>query len=86
MDPVHMTADHTTLLFAAGRSGSNISATASTDTSAESPDPLQRRLLRPSSVVGSSNENNSTGESVTKELTWSMLEKEDVFLANEVND
>ena len=58
----------------------------------------QRRLLRSSlPVVDSSNKNNSsTGESpssssqsqlsYTKELTWSMLEQEDVFLANEVSE
>ena len=54
---------------------------------------LPRRNLR-SSSVSDSNKNGSIGESPssllpqpsTKELTWKMLEQEDVFLANEVSE
>lgn len=71
-------------------SSSNVSAT---DTTANRPGPLadrttrQRRLFESSSVIDTDNEkNNATGESFTKDLTWSMLEHEDIFLANEVSD
>jgi len=89
LDPVLMTTDHdssATLLSA--DSNSNVSTT---NTSTVTTSPLadsttrQRRHLRSSSVIGIGNgKSNSTGESVTKELTWSILEHEDVFLANEV--
>ena len=86
VDPVFMMTDHVN----SADSSSNVSAT---DTTADHPGLLadrttrQRRLLGSSSVNDTNNEKyNSTEESFTKELTWSMLEHEDVFLANEVSE
>ena len=86
VDPVYMTTDHVTT------SNDNSSNVSVTDTSTNSPGLLaerttpHRRLLGSWSVIDIDNgKNNLTGESFTKDLTWSMLEHEDIFLANEVS-